>query len=305
MDKYRKISAAAIIRNIKAVLKLLNTIEFNNMKIKMRAHRIISCELLKDLERDNSVDTYYNNLYYFDRSLNYSNSNFDIDFYPTLGFEMPLNVTKEDGIRLSEFMTHDRISYSQTLFNIIKQYNCQTFDEFCHLFLKDKEAASQIINELNNDLYCGINYNELSIRYDGTIVGCENMIFNSMEKMSQIEKSWQIHQLCPNIYNSDSKDIDNLLKMFAYNRTAWSFIIEHMMIQIQTMAQAQEIKDIYNNDEFLIFKYAFLGLTLPWCYYSNLMTSGSIYLQGKDFFNFFYNGYIELVEQQYDRMLKQ
>jgi len=63
------------------------------------------------------------------------------------------------------------------------------------------------------------------------------------------------------------------------------------------MAQAQEIKDIYNNDEFLIFKYAFLGLTLPWCYYSNLMTSGSIYLQGKDFFNFFYNGYIELVEQ--------
>jgi len=142
MDKYRGISAAAVIRNIKAVLKLINTIEFNNMKIKMRAHRVISCELLKDLERDNSIDTYYNNLYYFDRSLNYSNSNFDIDFYPTLGFEMPLNVTKEDGIRLSEFMAHDRIPYSETVLNIIKQYNCQTFDEFCHLFLKDKEAAS-------------------------------------------------------------------------------------------------------------------------------------------------------------------
>ena len=304
MDKYRGISAVVIMRNIKTVLRQVSTINFNNMTVQMQARRIVSKELLKDLFKDNSIDEYYNNLYYFDKSFNYDNLNIEANFCPILEFEMPIGASKDDGENLAKFMQYDKIPYSEKLLELIRQYKCTSFDNFCHLFLDNINLASEIIQQLNDNFYCGVNYDELIIRYDGTLASCRNMIFDTVEKFTEIEKSWQKNNLNFNIYDSSNEQINNIIQIFTYNRTAWNFIIEHMMIIMKTMVNAGYIKDIYNN-EFDYFKYAFLGLTFSQCYYANLIETGSIYLQGKGFFNFFYNGYIELVEQQYDRMLQQ
>ena len=303
VDTYRHISQNAIIRNIKKVIKELQNIEYNQSNLKFRVHRVISRELLKNLD----VEDYYNNLFYFNESLrDRSDSKIDANFYPTIGFEMPLESNKEDGERLSKLMINEQeLPYSKQLLKVMKDSNVKSFDEFAHLFLSDKILAADIINEINNSLYCGINYNEVQIMFDGTLMSCENMIFDKMRKsLTDIEKSWQKHQLIPNLLTSDSRYIDNVLRMFAYAHNSWSFIIEHMMLNMRYLSMEEEINSNYYKDEFILFKYALLGLTsLPWCYYSNLMTTGSIYLQGEPFFKFFYNGYIELLEKQYDRML--
>lgn len=305
MDKYKNIIVGNIIRNIKSVIKRLHNIDFNNMTVKMRAQRFISNNLLHNLYKYDTVDTYYNNLYYFDKSIICNNDNIDAKFYPSINFELPINSTEDDGKLLYQLMQQEKeLPYMKEFLDIMKQANIKSIDEFIDTFLSNQVFAVSTINELNDFLYCGINYNELVIMFDGTIVSCKNMIYNSNEQnLDVIEKSWQNH-LSANIYKSENKDINNLFKVFTYAHSNWSFIIEHMMINMHYLGKAGLISQTCITDEKTIFKYAFLGLTLPWCYYSNLKTTGSIYLQGESFFKFFYNGYIELLEKQYNRMLQ-
>ena len=266
----------------------------------MQAKRNISLELLNQVNDNSFVEQYYNNLYYFDLLLPDQ-----YDFYPKIDFILPLSATQQDGKNLALLMEKEKeLPYCEQLLKLMKECKVKSFDEFTHLFLDNQQLASHLISELNDNLYCGIFTDELKIMFDGTILSCDNMIFNSMKEiLTPIEKLWENHHLSANIYSSSSKDINNLLQIFTQAHTSWSFIIQHIMTNLYYLGKAGLIND-YSNDERIIFKYAFLGLTLPWCYYSNLKTTGSIYLQGESFFEFFYNGYIELLEKQYDRMVQ-
>ena len=269
------------IDNIKQAIKEFKNIKLGNIIIKFQVQRIISQRLLRRLIEYDSIDEYKVQLHYILSQFNTLGINNE-----EILFQSFHNATQEDGKQLSVLLKEDQLPYSNLFLQIMKRNKIKSCDDFIKLFINNtNNIASKIIQDLYDSFICDINISSLVLLQDGRLANCQNLFFNDDI----------------NIYNNNN--INMIFNITNQLHNNWYFMLEQMMYQIYYLSKFKQINPKYAENNFLIFKYAFLGLTIQQCYYDNLISTGDIFLQGQGFFKFFYNGYIELLEEQYDRML--
>ena len=282
------------IKNIKQVLKLIKEILFNNIIVNIRVYNVISINKLNKLW---DIDEYYLKIDHFQESIRFLHSNIYVDLYPSIEFEPIIEATVQDGKNFANLVEQEKIlPYSEQFLKILKSSDAiHSCDELIKMFLQSNDIAVAVITKMKDYWF---KMDELLIISDGTVLNCSNKNFTAIEKSPFINKFKQ------NLYNKTDEELQKMLNIFDQSNLSWNLMIEHIMINMLQLSKIGQIDKKYSNNNMLLFKHAFLALTMPQDYYSNLLSSSNIYLHNTGYFKFFFNGYMDLLENQYDRMLK-
>ena len=153
----------------------------------------------------------------------------------------------------------------------------------------------------NKYLFCGNGYGELKIMYDGTLVNCQNQIFdteleylptdNSMRSI--VKRELVKHKF----FINPLKDSDEQIrKYFEYFRVSKEDCFNFMyMSTINTMfwlAQIGQIDASYKDMNKVLF-HALLITIFNSCSYNHQVTTGSIFLKHSGYIKMMCNGFLD------------
>ena len=333
-NEIRGANDQVIYNNLNKIITNLNSIKFNNIDIHMGIHGVISLALMKKLDTTEKILDYYNNIGKFADGLvsQVINKNVYMNSIPDLSLETPIQAGIEDGILLNNFMTkslsipnHYFHNYAtsiirKTIFiqfeyflEMCKQCNAKSVDELVDKILQNKLTYESFLELGDGMPFCGSNTGDLHFMYDGTIITCQNYMFDQKKeylkadndfelivKKSMIDKHFFINPII------DSKeDVQKFLSIFnEFRHSSFGFLIDHIMNLMFWMSKAEQINRLYIYDYKLLFKHALLIVNYNCCLYNNRLKTGSFYLRWDGFIRFMCNGFINQIEAEMNHLLK-
>ena len=180
--------------------------------------------------------------------------------------------------------------------------------------MHSKNYFHEVTKFIAPNLYCGTNKFTIKLMYDGTMITCQNNIFDKDinyitaidDNAMTIKKAWITHHHFINPFVDDDETIFNNLDMFSTMQTdGWRFLLEHYIITMYYLSLAGQIDPKYSKDEYILVKHALMLLKYNQCQYNNYIETGSAYCRGNGFFRMFFNGYADLLEDEYNRQILQ
>ena len=160
-------------------------------------------------------------------------------------------------------------------------------------------------------LSSGDNNSKFKIMYDGTLVPCQNLIYDTKEiayspndtKEDYIRKSLANHHVSVNPITDDDDTIAKGLDRFYIGRTC-SFIFAYNQIcsLMFLMAKYGQIDSEYITNKKKLLSHAYILLTIIGCGYNNMITTGSLYSRSTGTIRTYANGVIDLMQDKYDRI---
>lgn len=332
-NNIRNAEAVVIQKNLLYIINELNKYHIDNVILRPHIHGVVSLELLKLLDTPEKVLDYYNNMAdwvapFVDLSTNF---NVKFDYSPSLSLESPVDATTEDGLRLARFakwtqQLDRRKLHSQALGNTIKYLfsppfatafiaaACDetTIDDWVTRILQDRHYYDEATKFLSPNIYCGTNKFSLKLMYDGTIISCQNNIFDRDKKylaadtpeLKAIKESWVDHNHFVNPLTATDKQLETVFELFNTTQTtSWRFLIEHYIITMYWLSRAGQIDIKYSEDQYILLKHALMLIKYNQCLYNNYIKSGSAFMRGNGWFRFFFNGFADVLEYEYDKTL--
>lgn len=326
-NNIRNANNTQIVNNLLKMLNKSNMYIFKNMDIEIAPHGVISFDLLSKLTTSDKIYNYFKEMDEFCYTLISANNNPKINIIPFvgLGIENPYNGSTDDGINLATFLKKGRLidckdfHYKKNpiehLLSIL--INPMEKDRFLPLGMRLGENCIDRINNpyeyasLSEMLSCGANYSEFKIMYDGTLVPCQNLIYDTKEiayspndtKEDYIRKSLANHHVSVNPITDDDDTIAKGLDRFYIGRTC-SFIFAYNQIcsLMFLMAKYGQIDSEYITNKKKLLSHAYILLTIIGCGYNNMITTGSLYSRSTGTIRTYANGVIDLMQDKYDKI---
>ena len=332
-NNIRNAESTTIQKNLLYIINELNKYQINNIIFKPHVHGVVSLELLKLLDTPEKVLDYYNNMAdwiepFLDLSTNF---NVKFDYSPSLSLEAPVDATSEDGWRLTRFAKWtqqlDRRKLHSDYINQTIKYlfsppfatafiaaacNEITIDDWVTRILQDRNYYDEATRFLSPNIFCGTNKFSIKIMYDGTLISCQNNIFDRDKRyatadtpeLKSIKDSWVDHHLFINPIHDTDKQIETVLELFNTTQTtSWRFLIEHYIITMYWLARAGQIDVKYCENEYVLVKHALMLIKYNQCVYNNYIKTGSAFMRGNGWFRLFFNGYADVLEYEYNKTL--
>lgn len=155
--------------------------------------------------------------------------------------------------------------------------------------MNDEEMRLEINRQLSSFFFCGSVVGELKIMYDGTLVNCQNSIFETDPdnitpdddlivhgaKMTWAKKGFYLNPI-----TASKEEIEKLKYIFSVGRssTFWHMFNTNIT-QLHFLSISGQIDPIYAKDFHLLIEHAFICTYLNQCYYNNGIRTGSMWLK--------------------------
>ncbi len=301
---------------------LLNQTFFNLVKIKINPHGVISTKIIKDLNTIEKVDQYFNEIENFLITMKTSSTNRNVYWNNfTLQLQNGFEATTEDGINLTSFLQRCSSVQKKKHYEILKhpldfstlapgatftkiyeqmkQNEINTIDDYIEqFFYKNKQKESP---------FCHPIFGDLKIMYDGSILICQNYMFDTQidaEKISnnifdQSRYNITTHgnnisplKVTNNELNKYLSTIDNLL----FGDTA-TFMIHSIVNLMIILSKTGQISSSYAQNIEKTVKHACLLFTICCCPFNILIASGSQLIRNTSEIRFYCNGALDLIEE--------
>lgn len=336
-NNLRGASSSVIHDNLVYLYNELNKITFNNITIRFNNHGVLSFDLLKKLQTVEDIFNYTLHLYQWGDEFVNLNRNSKVEVTPgvDISLEAPAMASTEDGLRLANFFTlSERInpqdylkyfpkwrmenipypphislclSYGAPLDGIEatlhREFNIMSLSDAIERMACDHRLKTDIMSKFNRIMYCGNGVHELKIMYDGTLINCQNHIFDTQTEFlkdngdleSSVKKALAEHKYFINPLTDDDDTIRRYFHLFDMCKNGClEFMIKSTATLMRYCVETRQIDGMYLNKELLI-KTALLVSVFNCCSYNNQMTTGSIFLRHTGFIRAMCNGFLPRV----------
>ena len=321
----RMIDPNIIKKHCHELIELLNNTHLQHVSVQIVWHGVVSFDLINYILKSNTIKDYVKDLDSTVFNAFQLNHNIKCKVYPiTLGLEQPYKASTDDGLALTTFIeTGLRQNVEQNLhfYNPIRNllmtlmgrsnFEEQVFDDNRWMQnIIDMFNGIDLTRILNKGHACGSYDHELKIMYDGTLIGCQNFLFNTTKDhiidsdpmLRQVKENLIDHNFFINLTNSSStiEDIDKVLDRF-YLLHFQSFLTTYQSIvnTIIMLATAGQASREYLTNKEKLFKHAFMIVRYNTCFFNHLMTTGSTFLEPISLCRVLCNGTLDLAEEEY------
>ena len=316
----RMIDPNLIKEHFSKLVNLLNVTQLKYAHVNFSWHGVLNFNLLYHLLETNGIDEYLydlDNIAFWGSNL-IRNPNCKV-FPLTLGLEQPYKASVDDGIALKTFLEkglrtelkykfYIRNPIRNLLENLVGRINSNN-----NIF-KDNLWIQLLIDTFNGKKIdratCSSYKTELKFMYDGTILGCQNFLFNTTKDhiidtnpvMQSIKENAIDHNLFINFNNSNLtiEDIDKVFIRYKNHHTT-SFLTAYQSIlnMIILLATAGQASNEYLINKEKLFKHALMIARYNVCLFNHMITTGSTYLEPIHLCRMFCNGALDIIENEY------
>lgn len=330
----RGVSAQTIKNNYQTIIEKLNTQTLNYVHANFHFHGVLSFE---NIERMNSYDDIFKYYKDFDDLVIWAesiikNPNVSTDFSATINMESPYPASTFDGIKAADFIKkslrlNDKdfkrgVLVNSMLRRIVGDYNVShgIFDSDLWIKMLENTLDPKENQKLHHDMghidenstflgrmFCGSYRNELKIMYDGTVIGCQNYIYNtdldhleeSDKTLYSIKSNLAKHNVHFNVLkDSNEKNIKKVLRIFDETQGDTFKTSFHSMVNLMTwLAECNQIDLSYKGNPEKILRHSLILTLNNSCFYNNLVASGSHYIKDAGYIRLYCNGVLDEVDR--------
>ena len=321
----RKTSGDIIHSNIKNFLEKMNNISLKKVFVDIHGHNVVSQKVFTEINTIEKITNYYNEMNQWMHSLSRISKNDKVRVTPVISgaVQQPLKASIDDGLNFANFLRRSRqlgpIEESGSVlhrpgiglrhcwdyfFQVLNNHGYSEPEDL----LKEKEENParffEIMRELSQGTFCGHNYTELKIMYDGTVLPCQNYMFSLKDEYIANDKSIKNNSLKAhlnkkiiyNILNSDLKDIEISFKLYKMiKENSYFYIFSHIITLMKLLALSGQIDESYLLDEKKVMTHAMFLAGLFCCEYNNNVSTGSILHKGTGFIRLYCNGALDII----------
>ena len=313
----RGIDSQIIIKNIRTILEYFNNYQLcSKFSIFFQFHAVITLDRIKnELNKDDvskhwiDLDNIINDLYLLNK-----NKNILIGTYVFSAFQTPFNATSDDGRIVAKYIKkcllidNKNFKRNASAQKMLPFFIHQKANEANIDFFDIYSYGQNLINNKENINYqfaCDIGIHNIKMRYDGTIVFCQNSIFNLLEKdlKDKVGSEYDLYKLqlkkhiYPNVITSTKEDIFNFINRFNNSHFYYQFAFVQMVNQMYLLIKNKQVDESYEKDPEKIFRHISYILNTSSCWYNNCMQTGSLYTNTFGTLRFYCNGLLDIIEK--------
>lgn len=322
----RGADADIIKQNIISILHSLQDYKlFNNFNVLFVFHGVLTLDIMKDGLK-NGIEKHWYEIDNFINDIYQENKNQQITVVPRISsaFQAPVNATQQEGKIVAEYLekciklvgTFKRSALSQT--NILNLYTNPIrkrdgspetrediiegiFDIFNYDYWQDTDSEM-----ITYKFGCSTGDGSIKLRYDGTLLFCQNVIFSLTEEdlKNKVGIKYDIHRFQnkhnynPNLLTSSREDVENFVYRFdAGSHYGVPFMLSQMVNQMYLLLENHQIDESYQNNPEKILRHASYLIRIVQCWYNQLIETGSIYSKTLGTVRFYCNGALDIIEK--------
>lgn len=321
----RGADATRITNNIKALVQKLNQVNLEYINVHIYIHNVCTLNLIHNYL--NTYEKIKEHFKYFDNlncDLKTLNHNRKVDIYPAgLGqiIENPFPATTVDGIAYANYLRNclrlklqDFKSFTNNLafwnpfamFRDAQPVIGDTFDKVLNDLITYQLPYENIAKEhVFQGQTCCTYFGELKICYDGTIIPCQNTIYDQIVEEIPNEKNTLTYQ-AKTVLTSlmDKPPYNNLDKILNYHQLVTEEGFPIMFCSninlIYYLAKCQQIPSYYLQNTEKLIRHAYYLTKILGCEYNSITMTGSPHLKGTGFVRLLCNGAMDLFDEYYN-----
>lgn len=323
-NNVRGANSKVITENVKYIIEELNKIKFKNLFIEMNFHAVISFDTVNKVYNDlDFLQNYYEELDTWGRTLqSYANNHYSLRVNPkiSLNIENPYPASSEDGIHFYQFIKNSnkvdktKLTYGNENpaidipgciadgFRWIYQEGFDSVKEWCENLINN----NNISDTAKGHLFCGNNVSELKMMYDGTLVNCQNYIFDM--ELSNIPEERNIenetkrslinHHYFANALTDDEETLWKTITLFnELKNYGFQFLFQQILHTIYLLAKCNQIDQDYLTNKEKMFEHAFILAVTYNCAYNHLILTGSHYIKQTGHIREYCNGVLNISKE--------
>jgi hypothetical protein len=315
-----------VIKNLTYVIEELNKIKLNHLFVDMHLHGVVSFDLIRHLDGDiNKIKEYWDECNKVAGMLPTLSLNKRVHIAPyfSTADEAPYPASTQDGFDFYDFYMKSAIVGADGLgltFFSGQWIHClhRAFPETQNMSLTQaitwlyenmhRDDMREIINnQLSTGFFCGNGVGELKLMYDGSLVSCQNSIFErDVEKIEPednlvaygIKKTWAQKHYYFNPATATPEEIMKYKYIYSTGRTqTFWHTFNTTITKLYYLSQAGQINPIYENDFEALIKHAFISTFLNQCAYNNAIWTGSMWTKDTGILRKYCNGVAAVSER--------
>ena len=342
IEKQRGVNVQNFINNMEKIINYLNSIIlYNNFYVSFDFHGVLTMDSIRSQLYDKDQYWEHNNDF-VKRFHNLITNKKVICFPMSAYFMLPYNATAQEGQELTEYAKQcfnkflidkenkyidikspvrlicqgiEFVFYANVFTNT---YNNLLQEPFNNINILNQNIQNIYNVNYNNSLIfpyqinqgrsCDINNTVLKLRYDGTLLYCEQTIFNLTEadliNREDMDYDLAHYQLLhprfqPNILTALQEDVQNFIKIFEIQNN-YNLLIEYTNIinLMYLLLQNNQIDASYNDINKILRHGLYVALGRQ-CYNASMVETGSFYTTTLGFIRTCCNGLLDYLENLY------
>lgn len=237
----------------------------------------------------------------------------------SLNLESPYFASKNDGIALYNFILRSRelnyegfhhpFSPAEDFLGVLAEstrwIRNDGFDNQYEA-LKETYLTGKFQREPIAHLFCSNNVEELKIMYDGTLINCQNYIFdkdldNIPEDSTIIngsKRSLVKHNYFLNGVTASKKELEDFITFFLDLKfEGMSQMLSYTYNMLYCLALAGQIDESYLHDKEKFLRHGYLISVSNNCPYNHLVETGTHYAKNAGYIRRYCNGVLDLVDE--------
>lgn len=297
-----------VIKNLTTVIESLNEIKLNHVDVRFHLHGVVSFALIEHLGGDiNKIKEYWDGCEEVARYLPtlIRNNKVSMDASFSTADEAPYSTSVQEAFAFVDFYRKSAIlgydtnglSYfsgqwiraMRRQFPETEGFSLSEMIDWIYGNMHNEEMRLEINRRLSSFFFCGSVVGELKVMYDGTLVNCQNSIFETdPDDISPDEDlivrgakmTWAKKGFYLNPITASEHEKEKLKYIFSAGRssTFWHMFNTNIT-QLHFLAISGQIDPIYAKDFQLLIEHAFICTYLNQCYYNNAIRTGSMWLK--------------------------
>lgn len=311
-NNIRNANNEKIFETASTVIKELNKIKFHNVNVSIQLHGVLSGALIHELNTTQKVHDYYKDLDNFGFELADINLNQRVEVNSSVSIcpENPRDGSVDERIEYESFLQrivnidvsdfHDPhlpvsiiIGYRhlyEEVFSDLHGFTGEdrpiTPQELMRLVMEGNQEAITVASRNN---FCSGNFNELKLLYDGTMMSCQNFMFdldgNNVKDDgtigAQLRKDTRRTKTdCINLLTDSEEDINKVIyKYNMYKTHSFPFMFQATVNTLQMLNECNQLNSIYKYNPDKLLRLALIATKIDACTYNNFISSGSALLR--------------------------
>ena len=324
-NNIRHADSATIKKNIFKYMDYLNEHgPFKHMEVELYLHGVLSFEMIYKLNTPEKIYDYFKELDDYAFSLIDYNKCPSVRLIPrvSVNLEAPYDASTMDGIALANFIRNgyginwqglrvddpetyamDTIGVLSVVFDHLKIGNYADYKQVLWDAFNIKDDTPMPMKISN---FCGNNRTELKVMWDGTLINCQNHMFetnpedipNDGTLINQIKIAKAKSDYFLNPLTASDEQINKTIWLFDMcNREGFLFTYNNLVNMMYLMAKFHQIDGSYRTDHEKLLRHAFLLASVYSCSYNNIVKTGNTLLRSTGYIRTYCNGALDLIEK--------
>ena len=226
----------------------------------------------------------------------------------------------EDGIRLAAFfrntLTIPKDSFINEAAYMTPHYTLssifspgeETLNEYITKITTNFKYWDSSLNFFKEFGFCGSNILNLKIMYDGTIIFCQNNIFETKKQfLKSSDENYNLKNqfinnyfINPLIDENYKQKILKVYDIFQEAKISFRMVLDFIMTEMYWLSKAGQIDMKYSLEKKELLKHALLIAIHNNCPYNNYIVSKTMYAKPLGYLRLVCNGFMDLIETEYN-----